>query len=227
MAKYSKLKAFYTSKRWYDFRVALIAERGPVCSRCGKIVTNPLGLIGHHKIELTPENVSDPTIALNPGNVDLVCYDCHNEIHERFGHAAERKVYIVYGAPLSGKHTFVRQQIKRNDIIIDIDALYQAVSGLPWYDKPDRIYKNVMAAHDALIDSVKTRYGKWSNAYIIGGYPEKYKRDALADSLGAELVYCEATQDECIARLTADDARRARQDEWRGYIADWFAKHTE
>lgn len=227
MPRYSTVKSFYTGKSWHDFRIALIAERGPVCERCHKVVTDPLDLIGHHKKELTAENFNDSLISLNPDNVMLVCHSCHDTIHERFGHTAERKVYIVYGPPLSGKHSFVRQQIKRGDLVIDIDALYQAVSGLPWYDKPNNIYRNVMAAHDALIDNVKTRFGKWSNAYIIGGYPEKYKREAIADSLGAEFVYCKATQDECIARLMADDARQCRQDEWKGYIQDWFDRHTE
>ena len=108
-------------------------------------------------------------------------------------------------------------------MMIDIDALYYAVSGLR--DKPNNLYRNVMAAHDALIDNVKTRYGKWNNAYIIGGYPEKRKREALADELGAELVYCEATQAECMERLMADETRWARRDEWSKWINDWYGRY--
>lgn len=204
----------------------LIAERGPVCQKCGKVVTNPLDLIAHHQEELTPENVNDPMISLNPDKVILVCHDCHDAIHNRFGHRAARKVYLVFGAPLSGKHTFVCQQMMRGDMMIDIDALYQAVSGLPAFDKPKNLYRNVMTAHDALIDNVKTRHGKWNNCYIIGGYPEKHKREAMADELGAELVFCEASMEECLSRLMADDRRRCREHEWRTFIKSWFERRT-
>jgi len=227
MAEYSKLKTFYAGKRWHDFRLMLIAERGPVCQRCRRVVTTPLDLIGHHNTELTPENVGNPRISLNPDNVILVCHSCHDEIHNRFGHKTERKVYLVYGAPLSGKHTLACQQMSRGDMMVDMDALYQAMSGLPTFDKPNNLYQNVMAAHDVLIDNIKTRYGKWNNAYIIGGYPEKRKREALSDELGAELVYCEATRGECMTRLMADEARRNRRDEWIKWIAEWFERYVE
>ncbi len=227
MLHYNSLAAFYTGGEWHDFRLMLIALRGPVCSKCGKIIVNPLDLIGHHSpIELTFDNVNNPTISLNPDNVVLTCLNCHNEEHERFGYKPERRVYIVYGAPLSGKHTFVRQQMKRGDMLIDIDALYAAVSGLSSYDKPNNLYQNVMSAHTALIDNIKTRYGKWNNCFIVGGYPEKRKREALADELGAELVYCESTKEECAARLMSDDARRNRRDEWSKWITDWFDRFS-
>jgi hypothetical protein len=161
-------------------------------------------------------------ISLNPANVLIVCHDCHDEIHNRFGHKPERGIYIVYGPPLAGKKTFVRQNVQRGDIIIDIDALYHAVSGLILYDKPSNLYQNVMAAHNALIDNIKTRYGKWNSAYIIGGYPEKYKRETLADELGAELVFCNVSKDECLRRLEKDEARRCRKDEWTRFVNDWF-----
>lgn len=227
MGKYSALKSFYTSRRWHDFRIALIAERGPRCQKCGRIITDPLDLIAHHKEELSTDNYLDANVSLNPDNVILVCHSCHDEIHERFGHKPERKVYIVYGSPLSGKSSFVRNQMKRGDLMIDMDALYAAVSGLPAYDKPNNLYQNVMAMHNVLIDNVKTRYGKWNNCFIVGGYPEKRKREALADELGAELVYCEATKEECLVRLMGDEARRTRRDEWRGFIDTWFEKYTE
>lgn len=39
------------------------------------------GEIVHHKIELNEDNVNDPSVALNPDNMMLVCFDCHNKIH--------------------------------------------------------------------------------------------------------------------------------------------------
>ena len=36
----------------------------------------------HHKIRLTPENITDPSIALNWDNLELLCKACHQEEHQ-------------------------------------------------------------------------------------------------------------------------------------------------
>ena len=39
----------------------------------------------HHKIPLTPENVDDPDISLNPDRLIALCDDCHTEVHRMLG----------------------------------------------------------------------------------------------------------------------------------------------
>jgi hypothetical protein len=226
MAKYAILKSFYASGEWQAFRAVIIAERDPICQECGKIIANPLDCHVHHIKELTPENVNDVMISLNPENVLVVCHDCHDKEHHRFGHQQlERGVYIIYGPPLAGKKTFVRQNLKRGDLVVDMDALYTAVSMLPYYDKPDNLLPNVRGIYNQLLDNIKTRYGKWNSAWVVGGYADKYKREKLADDLGAELIFCDVSQGECLRRLEIDEARRYRKDEWEGYISKWFEQY--
>lgn len=222
IARYSILQTFYASERWLNFRMAIITERGLRCEHCGQLVAKAKDLTLHHIIELTPENVHDVLVSLNPDNVLVVHHDCHNSIHHRFGYQPGHNVYIVFGAPLSGKKTFVQERMRRGDLVVDMDALYHAVSMLPSYDKPDNLLSNIRGIHNLLIDNIKTRYGKWTNAWIIGGYADKYKRERLADDLGAELIFCDVSREECLRRLEADEVRRYRQDEWRGYIEKWF-----
>lgn len=227
MSKHAIIQSFLASDTWINFRLMLIAERGNKCQKCGKTIAKSIDIIGHHKIELTPENVHDYNISLNPDNVILVDFDCHNAIHNRFGYKPAKGVYIVYGPPMSGKSTLVRHEMHRGDLVIDMDRLYGAVSLLPSYDKPDNLLSNVTGIHNLLIDNIKTRHGKWFNAWVIGGYADKYKRDRLAGDLGAELVFCDVSQDECLRRLELDEERKFRRDEWRGYIEKWFAEYTE
>jgi len=227
MAKFAVLQNFYSNELWRTFRMNLILERGSRCEHCGEDIIRPIDIIGHHKIELTPENVHDHMISLNPDMVELVCYDCHNKEHGRFGYKVTKSVYIVYGAPLSGKKTHVRQQMRRGDLIIDMDSLYEALSGLPYYDKPDSLFNNVISVRNLLIDNVKTRLGKWNNAWIIGGYPDRYKRERLAEDLGAELIFCDTSREECLSRLEEDKERQYRKAEWRGYIGKWFESYQE
>lgn len=226
MAKYSIVKNFYASDKWINFRLLLISQRGNKCERCKKIIVRSIEIIGHHKEELTPENVSDYDISLNPDKVELICRSCHDEEHNRFGHKVKHNVYIVYGAPLSGKKTFVNQSITRGDMVIDIDRLYEAISMLPSYDKPNNLFSNVINIHNALIDNVKTRYGKWNDCYLVGGYADKYKREKMANDLGAELIFCDTSKEECLNRLSIDEERKYRRDEWREFIEKWFDNHS-
>jgi hypothetical protein len=222
VAKYAILKSFYASEAWIKFRLYIIGERGPKCVKCKSVIANPKDIILHHKKELTPENVHDVSISLNPVNIEVVCFDCHNKIHNRFGYQSARSVYIVYGAPLSGKKTYVKDNMKRGDIVIDMDMLYQALSLQDTYSKPDNLFSNVMAVHNQLIDHIKTRYGKWHNAWIIGGYADKYKREKTADDIGAEIIFCDVSKIECINRLAMDDSRQCMKEEWTKYINKWF-----
>jgi hypothetical protein len=221
------LKRFYASQDWQKFRAYIIAERGPVCQKCGKIISNPINCHIHHIKELTPENASNVTISLNPENVLVVCRDCHDKEHRRFGYQQlERGVYLVYGPPLSGKTSFVREQMSRGDLVVDMDRLYAAVTMLPEYDKPDSLLPNVLGIHNQLLDNIKTRYGKWGSAWVIGGYADKYKREQLANNLGAEMIFCDISQAECLARLEIDEGRRYRKDEWMKYIVEWFDRYV-
>ncbi|MBU5670261.1 hypothetical protein [Paenibacillus brevis] len=231
MARHSVLQAFYTSQEWIDFRMILIVERskkdGIYCEHCGLRVLKSRDVVAHHEIELTPDNVHDHTISLNPALIKLVHHTCHNEIHKRFGAKRARSVYLVYGPPLSGKKTFVSERMMRGDIVVDMDKLYEAISLQPSYDKPDNLFSNVMGIHNLLLDNVKTRMGKWGDAWVIGGYPDKFRRERTANDLGAELVYIEATKDECMSRLNTDPQRQHVQAEWRGYIDKWFEQYQE
>lgn len=227
MAKFAILQRFYASDEWITLRQLLINQRGNRCKHCGKIIPRSIDIIGHHIEELTPENVNDFTISLNPDNIELICFDCHNKDHYRFGYKPEKKVFVVYGPPMSGKTTLVKQNMKHGDIVVDMDKLYEAISFLPSYNKPDNLFSNVIGVQNLLIDNIKTRYGKWNNAWIVGGYADKYKRDRLANNLGAELIYCEVSKEECINRLNLDKDRQYRITEWKQYIEKWFNDYSE
>jgi len=75
-------KRFYGSNDWHSCRDSFIAERlnidGGLCQRCH----DSLGYIVHHKIELTPSNITDANISLNHSNLEYVCHECHNKIHD-------------------------------------------------------------------------------------------------------------------------------------------------
>lgn len=80
-------KAFYNSKQWRRCRTAYIAHRraidGGLCESCHEAP----GYIVHHKIELTPENINDPDIALGFNNLKYDCHVCHQKENSKDGPA--------------------------------------------------------------------------------------------------------------------------------------------
>lgn len=215
------LHAFYCSKPWRELAYRLKVQRGGRCERTGLIFDDLSQLIAHHKKELTEDNVNNPDIALNPDNIEIISFAEHNKEHRRFGH--RKKVYIVWGSPMSGKTELVRQLMNWGDIVLDIDSIWEAVTMQPRYTKPDNVRFNVFAVRDNLLDQIKTRHGQWYDAYVIGGYPDKYERQRLADMLGAETIYCESTREECLERRV----KSKRPDSWDKYINDWWGEHEQ
>lgn len=77
--KPSKLERLYKSDRWHLARAIVITRANGLCERCGHVGTEL-----HHIIDLTIDNVDDASVSINPKNL-LLCKDCHNKEHHRFG----------------------------------------------------------------------------------------------------------------------------------------------
>lgn len=218
------LETFYKSKEWTNLLQNLKLERVKednklYCEYCNNEIAKKYDCIGHHKIALTQTNVNDYNISLNPYNIMLIHFACHNKIHNRFGNVKAKKVYIVYGSPCAGKTTWVNNIADTNDLILDIDKIWECITVSDRYNKNNRLKQNVFGIRDCILEQIKTRLGMWSNAYVIGSYPLKMDRQRLADRLGAELVYIEETKENCL--------ERAKNEEWKKYIEKWWEMYQK
>lgn len=214
-------KKFYNSKEWRTLRARLVVEANFRCAHCGEdYLKNSSLLVGHHMKELTPANVHDASIALNPANIEIICRRCHDKEHRRFEFGGGHNVYIVYGAPCSGKNSYVNQVSQFGDLIVDMDAIYQAISGCNSHYHPNGLKKVAFAVRDTLIEQVRMRVGYWHDAYIVGGYPRKLQREQLAQKLCAELIFVETTREQ--AKLNAQLSHGAQAQEWCGFVDNWF-----
>lgn len=229
---------FYKSKEWESFRKIIIAERTDAdgyvhCAKCGKPILKKYDLIIHHKQELSDANVADASVSLNPDNVECVCFKCHNKIHERFGYNKSsavrnvpKHVYIVYGAPCAGKTTFVKENAMPEDIVVDIDRIWQMISINDEYSKPASIKSAVFDVRDKLYDIIKYRSGNWHNAYIITGGAMQGDRDRLKQRVGADdLIFIDTSYMDCIKRVHLRDLSEEQKLNWFAYIDEWFAHY--
>ena len=75
-------RSFYRSTQWRDARAYVLMRDRYLCRRCGAPATDV-----HHVVRLTPDNIDDPKITLNPDNLESLCDTCHKVEHyaERTG----------------------------------------------------------------------------------------------------------------------------------------------
>ena len=73
--------SFYKSKAWKTCRASYMERVGGLCEDCLKVGRFTPAEIVHHVTELTPENINDPSITLNPDNLRAVCRECHAVEH--------------------------------------------------------------------------------------------------------------------------------------------------
>ena len=62
---------------------------------------------------------------------------------------------------------------------------------------------------------VKTRYGFWENAYIIGGYPFRGDRERLQRDTGAVLVHIKSFYFPFIFKIPAKIFEKSQKIVWR------------
>ena len=75
-------KAFYKSTAWKKCRASYIAYRQSIDGGICEVCRERTGYIVHHKVVLTPQNISNPDISLNHNLLRYDCKDCHDREEE-------------------------------------------------------------------------------------------------------------------------------------------------
>lgn len=203
---------FYDSTDWKKIRkIAVLNNINKhngelICEYCGRAIVKDYDCIVHHKEPITDSNISDANITLNLDNLACVHARCHNEIHDKhFIPKMLRKVYLVYGAPKSGKTTFVRESKSQSDIVVDVNAIYDAMTLSD--GRSTKLLSDIISVRDFVIDRIYTRAGQWRSAWVIGGYKYAGERERLAKRLSAELIHIDTPEDVCLERCQTDKER--------------------
>ena len=77
--------AFYHSKAWKKVRKTVWDRAHGLCEECYRRGEVKPADVVHHRIPLSPENMSDPSISLNPDRLVALCHECHTEEHKKLG----------------------------------------------------------------------------------------------------------------------------------------------
>ena len=103
---------FYHSKKWKEIRAFVLIRDFYMCQICKTPNCNTV----HHIKELTPANINDSNVSVNPDNLITVCNRCHNLIHDRYKNNQDTQRYVfdtegnVLPSPQVAKDTLTDEQ---------------------------------------------------------------------------------------------------------------------
>ncbi len=133
------------------------------------------------------------------------------------------KVYVVSGAPASGKTTYVQNHKNKGDLVFDLDYICAALGGTNELYENHKPYLDVaLAVRDTVYEMIRNRDGKWKNAYVITAQKDSDKVKALVNDLDAELIHIDSSKEECIENARNDTRRKDSLDEHIKIINEYY-----
>lgn len=138
---------------------------------------------------------------------------------------SDKEVFIICGAPGSGKTTYASQHHQPGDLIVDVDTIVAALTG-DETAHPD--YENILdvaiAVRNTLYNIIENGTGDWKRAFVITSSMNDGAVIALAKQLHATVHYMETTKEECKRRI-ANDKTRQDKELFYNLVDEWFKNH--
>lgn len=109
---------------------------------------------------------------------------------------------VVTGPPCAGKSTYVRQHAKPGDVIVDFDAIAQALGSPVTHGHDRHIWKVTIETRDTAITTAVRCHHQGARVWIVDSRPPPSRRDWYA-SQGARFEDLTAPVAELHRRATA------------------------
>lgn len=138
-----------------------------------------------------------------------------------------KTVHIVYGPPLAGKSTFVRENMGPDDLVFDMDAVQNALCyGADHAGKPHTLGAAIALRNAFIAYLNNKRQDGRGDAWVIisSASPEYFARRFFGARI--EVTRLLPSLDVCLKRLELDDTRPDKSF-WRQAVREWFDEYAE
>ncbi|KKM86810.1 hypothetical protein LCGC14_1275310 [marine sediment metagenome] len=222
-------RAIRDTRRWRDRLSPMFLRSNPLCAQCERDGRQAFATEVHHVAPVSEE----PERAFDESNLEALCKPCHSRMTIRESGSANpgatkagkmATITIVCGPPGSGKNTWIDKHRKHGDVVIDLDTITAALTGLPLYEKPAGLLDYMIAVKDAAIALL--RKSSAGRAWVITGGAtegerEKYKRMCGAD----QVVMLAVDPQECLKRIRGDPRRADKWRLWEPAVQRWWKRY--
>ncbi len=194
----------------------------PLCIECSlDDKLTPATLVDH----ITP-HAGNKQLFWDRDNWQGLCAPCHGrKSYKESIVGYKTQVTFITGPPSSGKTTWVKSQMRRGDLIIDLDDIFMALSCLDRYDKPDRLWTFVNVAKEAILERL-IKPSRVPRAWIISTAPDMATRQQMRIKYAARVVVMETPAEVCVKRMLEDESRPAEYSERMISLVDrWWKKY--
>lgn len=201
--------------KWQKYRLSFLRSN-PLCSYCmrdGRVTeATVVDHIEPHK--------GDQKLFWDTENHQSLCMPCHSSVKQReeAGSSSSTayvfmpewlepvpRLTIVFGCAGSGKSTWVRQQAKPDDVVLDLDQLIADIGGKPLYKGNKKDYALAVRKRNSML--IEMSKFNQSGYLIVTGSTRAQRRWWVQKLKPCRVKIMYTSKDDCVERIMNDDRR--------------------
>ena len=201
--------------RWQRYRKQFLYQH-PLCVYCLEQNRVTAATVVDH---IEPHR-GDQELFWNTENHQSLCQSCHSSVKQQEEAGSKSTttyvfmpdwlepihgLTIVFGCAGSGKSTWVKQQAKPNDVVLDLDELIAEASGKPIYKGNKRDYAQAVRKRNSLL--LQMAKHNQSGYLILTGSTRAQRRWWVSKLQPSYVHIMPTSKEDCIDRIMNDDRR--------------------
>jgi predicted kinase len=157
------------------------------------------------------------------GELRVLCRSCNSARGSSM--ASETRVpglevVLVAGPPCAGKNRYISEHADPEDLVLDLDALSEAMSLAGTYEFIPAHLPIVTEARDAALERLLLGGHQVCRCWVISTAPERKRREHFRRRYGARSVVLWWPEETCLLRAMSE-----RPPQWQQYVRNWFDRY--
>lgn len=243
---YKAKNPFYEDPKWLRKRGNILRRDDYLCRQCKRYGKTTPAKTVHH---IYPYG-EYPQYRLTDINLLSLCNECHNGMHDRNNDTMTDKgiywqdkirkelgiedhdiiegfrVVVVWGSPASGKTSYVKQHMKQDDMVVDLDNIKQAISLQGKSASMSNLMPVALNIRAHIYDLIANRKViEADTVWVVAGLPKQSDRDYIKAKLRPnEMKHIDSDIEACIAHAMEDRERIDKETQLK-IIYKWFEEY--